>query len=328
LHNNPDQVLKSLEKIDICWVEEAHGVTEESWKYLIPTIRTEGRFSWLPQSEIWISFNQHDDSDPTFSRFVTNARPDSVVVPVTWRDNPWFPSVLEAERQYMLRTDPEAYDWVWELQTRRLGSAIVFKGKYVVEAFDDPTDPPPDRLFFGFDFGFAADPSAATRSYITERPDGKHLWISHEAYGHGVELDDLHKLALGGVDRNGTRWPGLPNAGDGWPVKGDSSRPETISHLRGSGLNITAATKWPGSVEDGIAFLKSFVQIHIHERCTYTKQEARLYSYKVDKKSGDVLPQVLDKHNHIWDSERYGLDDYITASGGLGTWQKLAQMAA
>lgn len=49
IKNNITKV-KSLEGIDICWVEEAEAVTKASWDVLIPTIRK-------PGSEIWVSYN-------------------------------------------------------------------------------------------------------------------------------------------------------------------------------------------------------------------------------------------------------------------------------
>ena len=51
--------------------------------------------------------------------------------------------------------------------------------------------------------------------------------------------------------------------------------------------------------------------------------EANLYSYKVDAKTNQVLPVVVDKHNHCWDAVRYGLDGYIQRRGNLDTWKRL-----
>ena len=65
------------------------------------------------------------------------------------------------------------------------------------------------------------------------------------------------------------------------------------------------------SVEDGIAFLRSFERIVIHERCKHAAEEARLYKYKVDARTGEVLPVIVDANNHTWDSARYGLGKLI-----------------
>lgn len=99
--------LKSYEGIDICWCEEAQAISKKSWDVLIPTIRT-------PGSEIWASWNPELDSDATWNLFINSPPPDSLVQKVTWRDNKWFPAVLEAERKHLQRVDPEAYQHVWE----------------------------------------------------------------------------------------------------------------------------------------------------------------------------------------------------------------------
>ena len=92
-----------------------------------------------------------------------------------------------------------------------------------------------------------------------------------------------------------------------------------------AGDSIVPADKWAGSVEDGIDFLRSFEQIVIHERCKHMADEASLYSYKVDAKTNQVLPLVVDKHNHCWDAIRYGLDGYIQRAGEDKVWEKLAK---
>lgn len=104
---------------------------------------------------------------------------------------------------------------------------------------------------------------------------------------------------------------------------GDNSRPETISYLRRSGLNVSAARKWPGSVEDGITHLRGFRKIYIHRRCTKLQEEALLYRYKVDRTTQQVLPVIVDAYNHGWDAIRYALDGYIQQRGVLGVWAAL-----
>ena len=69
--------------------------------------------------------------------------------------------------------------------------------------------------------------------------------------------------------------------------------------------------KGKGSIQDGIEFIKSFEKIIIHERCTQTAKEFRLYSYKTDKNTGDILPDILDENNHYIDALRYALEPLI-----------------
>lgn len=100
--------IKSFEGVDRVWVEEGQAITARSWKILIPTIRKE-------ESEIWVSYNPELESDETHRRFVMSPPPGCVSVLMNWTDNPWFPKVLEDERQHAKATLPEAeYANIWE----------------------------------------------------------------------------------------------------------------------------------------------------------------------------------------------------------------------
>jgi phage terminase large subunit len=110
--------IKSLEGYDIAWVEEAQTITNRSLALLRPTIRADG-------SEIWFSWNPRRKSDAV-DQFLRVERPDNaIVVKANWRDNPWFPSVLEEERALDLAKYPDRYAHVW------LGDyARAFEGAY------------------------------------------------------------------------------------------------------------------------------------------------------------------------------------------------------
>ena len=293
------QEIKSTEGVDICWLEEAQSVRAQSWDILIPTIRK-------PGSEIWISFNPHEEKDPTYQRFVLKPPPDAIVRKVGWEENPWFPEVLDAERRYLQSIDLEAYDHIWGGHPKTITDAVIFGKRTFIEAFETPLDA---RFFFGADWGFASDPTTLIRSFIKDEC----LFIDQEAFGHGVELDETPQL-----------FDSVPGSRK-WPIKADSSRPESISLVRRAGFNIAAADKWPGSVEDGIAHLKAFKRIVIHERCKHMNDERRLYRYKVDKKTGEILPIIVDQHNHGWDAIRYSLDGYIQRRSSNSIWARLAQ---
>lgn len=111
--------LKSIEGIDYCWVEEANNVTALSWDILIPTIRKEN-------SEIWITFNPELPTDETYKRFVITPPENAIVQKVNWNDNPWFPEVLDLERNTLKNRDFEAYQNVWEGFTRSTIDGAVF----------------------------------------------------------------------------------------------------------------------------------------------------------------------------------------------------------
>lgn len=290
IRNNVTKV-KSLEGIDIAWVEEAEKVSAESWQVLIPTIRKAG-------SEIWVSFNPDEDTDPTYSNFVTNTPPDTYLKKCTYRSNPWFPDVLRREMEWLRKVDADAAAHVWDGECRSRNNAQVLAGKYRIEPFVPQADW--DGPYLGADWGFGDDPTALVRCWIS---DGV-LYIEKEAWGLRWELDSI-------ADRF------RPIAG-AHLIRGDNSRPETISYLRRKGkLNIVSADKWPGSVEDGVEFLRTFAAIVIHPDCVHTAMEARHWSYKTDRLTGDVLPELVDRHNHTWDAVRYALAKHIRAGREL-----------
>lgn len=293
--------IRSKEGIDICWIEEASSVSQRSWDVLTPTIRK-------PGSELWLTFNPLTVDDPT-NVFLENPPPDAYVRKVNYWDNPFFPEVLRQQMEWDKASDYEKYLHIWEGYPLTISDAQVFKGRFSVESFDEDLWQKADRLFFGADFGFARDPSTLVRCFIYER----RLYIDFEAYGTGVEIDELPAL-----------YDSVPGARK-WPIKADAARPETISYLANrAGFRISAAKKWQGSIEDGIAYLKSFDKIVIHPRCKHCADEFRLYSYKVDKTTSEVLPIIVDKWNHIIDGLRYALSDYITTPG-MERWAQLGR---
>jgi len=314
LHRNYNSI-RSIVGINIVWAEEAHSISALSWRVLIPTIREEG-------SEIWLTFNMMDEQDATYQLFVANPRPRSIIHKLNYDSNPFFPEVLREEMEADKKIDYHLYEHIWLGMPLKISDAIVLNHKYTVRAFDDDLWQRAYRVHMGMDFGYSQDPAALLRFFILEKdqdPDGKkRLYIEHEAYGTGVELEELPQFM-----------DSVPGARD-WPIKADSSRPETISFLRRAGFPIDAAEKWEGCVKDGVTYLRGFDEIVIHPRCVNTAREARLWRWKTDPKVVDekgqpqVLPVLVDAHNHSWDGVRYGLDGYITRGGSLGLWARLS----
>lgn len=288
LRHNPSEI-KSTEGIDVCWVEEAHNVSSESWDYLVPTIRKDG-------SEIWMSLNAVDEDAATWQRFVVHPPDDSVVVYTTVYDNPFAPTVLLDAAEHDRHHDPDKYDWIWLGKPRKLTEAAIFRGKFRVSDFETPNDA---RFYHGVDFGFANDPLACVRCFIL----GNSLYVDAESGGVGVEIQQ-HPAVLDEI-------PTMRQ----WPIYADSARPEVIRYLQKAGYRIQGAKKWKGSIEAGIEYLRSFDEIVVHSRCHRMAEEMRSYSYKVDRNTGEVLPIVLDAHNHWVDALRYALVERIRQQG-------------
>ena len=288
MQNHTADSIKSLEGYDRAWVEEAQSLSQRSLDLLRPTIRK-------PGSELWFSWNPNQASDPV-DQLLRGSRPppDAAVVEVNFDDNPWFPEVLRAEMEYDKARDPDKYAHIWRGAYLQNSSARVFRN-WRVEEFDAPDDAI-HRL--GADWGFASDPTVLVRCHIV----GRTLYIDHEAYMVGCEIMDTPDLFMT-----------VPEA-ERWPLVADSSRPETISHMRKHGFpKILPAVKGKDSVAEGVEWLKSY-DIVVHPRCIHTIDELTHYSYKTDALTGKVLPVLQDKQNHVIDALRYACEGVRRAS--------------
>lgn len=278
--------IKSLEGVDKCWIEEGHSVSEHSWSVLIPTIRK-------PGSQIIVSFNPDLATDPVYQRFILNTPPNTYVCKINYTDNPDCPDTLKQEAYYLKSVDYEAYAHIWLGEVRQHTEAQIFKGKYRVEAFE--VDESFGYPLHGADWGFATDPTTLIRLYIKDQ----RLYIRNESYKIGCEINDTPEL-FDRIDNVRT-----------YTIRADNARPEIISYMARQGFRIESAEKWPGCVEDRIGFIRSFAEVIIHPDCKHTAEEFRLYSYKTDKRTGDILPDIIDKHNHCIDAIGYALTPMI-----------------
>lgn len=279
----PDGI-KSMEGIDIAWIEEADTISQRSLDVLVPTIRK-------PGSELWFAWNPRLASDPVDALFRGGpVREDALVRQVSHADNPWFPAVLETERLWDRQRDPDKYAHIWEGAYRRHSEARVFSN-WRVDRLDMPDGV---RPYFGADWGFSTDPTVLVRCFLM----GRLLYIDREAYRVGCPIVETAAL-FAGVEGAGGSAP--------WPITADSSRPEMIAHLRDKGFRIKPARKGRGSVEEGVAFLRS-LDIVVHPDCRHAIDELTLYSYQVDRLTGDILPVLEDRQNHVIDALRYALE--------------------
>tara|TARA_Y100000385_G_scaffold289334_1_gene358474 strand:+ start:2158 stop:3378 length:1221 start_codon:yes stop_codon:yes gene_type:complete len=285
--------IKSLAGIDLTIVEEAEDVPEDSWLALEATVFRSDK------SELWAIWNPRTENSPVDKRFRKSPPPSALICEINWQDNPFFPNGLKALRvRERTRLDASTYAHVWDGAYLENSDAQVFGGKFGVQDFEPR--PNWDGPYFGLDFGFAQDPTAAIECYIHE----DRLYIRREAGRVGLELDDTAAFILG-------RMPLMSQHS----VRADSARPESISYLQRHGIGaIRGVKKWAGSVADGVAFIKSLDRVIIHSECPETVREFRLYSYKQDRLSGDIMPKIVDANNHYLDALRYALQPMIGGS--------------
>lgn len=126
LHNN-SQSIKSIEGIDIVWVEEAQSVSADSINTLVPTIRKTGsRLIW--------TFNRLTENDPVWELIVKKADDRTFVQKI---NSDAIESLLSKEiieeREKMRIDNPEMFDHVWlgEPMTAKTGSVF---GKQLAQA--------------------------------------------------------------------------------------------------------------------------------------------------------------------------------------------------
>lgn len=126
LHNN-SQSIKSIEGIDIVWVEEAQSVSADSINTLVPTIRKAGsRLIW--------TFNRLTENDPVWELIVKKADNRTFVQKI---NSDAIESLLSKEiieeREKMRIDNPEMFEHVWlgEPMTAKTGSVF---GKQLAQA--------------------------------------------------------------------------------------------------------------------------------------------------------------------------------------------------
>jgi phage terminase large subunit len=294
--------IKSTEGIDYLWIEEAHSVSRESLKVAVPTIRKEG-------SQIIFTYNWTGPDDPVHVDYVLTERPDVLHINMNYFDNPWFPTVLQHEMEYDRRTDPDKYAHVWEGKPVRHSDAQVFKDKWIIEDFEKRNEkeeiifPPKETFFyFGADFGFSPDPATAIRCFV----HNKRLYIDYDYKKLKLEITDMPRAYKEAI-------PEIIN----YPCGCDSSRNDTISHLRNNGMpKVYSVDKGKGAyIEEGIEHIRGYEKVVIHPRCKHTIDEFRLYSHVVDKHTGLISNKIEDKHNHCIDALRYALNKLIKSRG-------------
>lgn len=282
MQSHTAESIKSLEDYDIAYVEEAQTMSQTSLDLLRPTIRK-------PGSELWFAWNPNQPTDPVDALLRgPEPPPDSVVIAVNYRDNPWLSDEIKVELEYDRKRDPDKFAHIWMGEYQQRSQARVFTN-WTVDEFEMPAGA---VIRQGADWGFSIDPSVLVRCAI----DGKRLLVDYEAYQVGCEIDALPDLFMS-----------VPEA-EKWPLTADSARPETISYMRNHGFpKILAAVKGPRSLEEGVEFLKSF-EIVVHPRCRHLIDELTLYRYKLDPLTDEVLPILEDKDNHVIDALRYACE--------------------
>lgn len=308
LQNHTAASIKSLARFNRAWYEEAQSLSAKSLELATNTFRENG-------TEQWFSWNPDKEDDPVDKMFREATEkpigerepgegdPAFVCVKVNYYDNPWFPDILRRNMERDRSRDIEKYGHIWLGDYRRNSDAQVFKN-WTIKHFDPPPTGTP--LYFGADWGMTIDPTVLVCCFLKEQT----LYVWREVWALGCGIPERISL----FDRIDPTWatdarkPGWQSIARKYTITADSAEPQTIDYMTRNGFpKMRAAVKGPNSVEEGVSFLQS-CDIVVHPDCRNVAEELRLYSYKIDKKSGQVLPELEDKDNHTIDSLRYALE--------------------
>lgn len=275
--------IKSMEGINICWVEEAQSISIQSLEVLIPTIRS-------ISSKIFYTYNPYSQNDAVQIKLINSNRLDTMIISTNYLENPYLSKEILAEAEYDKNSNYALYRHKWLGEFYELNEAQIFQGKYqMIEKIPETFD----WLGYGLDFGYAEDPNVLVKLGVK----GKDLYVLEERVGRKIEIDRMPEF-LGEVK-------GL--------IVADSSRPELISHLRSKGYKIIGAEKGKNSVLEGIEKIKNFNKIYIYKECEFSFNEFQTYSWKEDKVTGKIKAEPIDKDNHAIDAIRYALERYKVA---------------
>jgi phage terminase large subunit len=290
LATNTVESIKSFEGCDIVWVEEAQTVSKKSWDILIPTIRK-------PNSEIWVSFNPNIDTDDTYKRFVVETPDNAKVVKVNYTDNPWFPEVLEIERQHSLKTNPD-YANIWEGDCKAAVDGAIYSNE-IREAQEGnrittvPYDPML-KVHVVFDLGF----NDSMAIILCQRGVSDIRIIKYIEDNHRT-LDSFSS-EIRSLNYNwGTMF--LPHDGKSRDYKSGLSA-EDIMRKQGWTVRIVPVS----SIESGI----KIARMHFH-KCYFDKSAQRLleclknYKRSINSSTNEPGAPLHDEYSHGADAFRY-----------------------
>lgn len=285
--------IKSVEGVDICWIEEAQSISQRSIDILIPTIRKDG-------SEFWFSMNPELETDPIYRDYIANERDDTLRVQVGIEDNPWAPPVLLLERDRAYREDPEKAAWVWGGACRPVVEGAIYArevlalnqaGRVCHIAYEEASD-----TFVSFDLGIGDHTSVIVGQRI-----GQERRIIHAYENFSVPLS--HYI---------THLKDLPYRIDNIILPHDGANRSLLTGkspedmLKGAfpQASVTVMDRLP--VEHGINNAREhFAAVWIDKGCAILLEALKKYKRRKNNETGMFEDPLHDTFSDMADSFRY-----------------------
>lgn len=292
LHHN-EQSVKSIEGIDIAWVEEAQTISTESLEILTPTVRK-------PGSQIIYTYNRLKEDDPVHTRLVIEGRPNTLIIKTDYRlaqKYGFLPNEVlqEVESDRLNRPKLYQYKWLGEPISQELR---IYKDWNIIDEI--PHEARLER--YGLDFGYSQDPASIVAIYYY---NGGYI-LDEICYQKGLSNKQIADI-LKQQDKQAI-------------VIADSAEPKSIDEIMLYGLTVLPAEKGQDSIRNGIAVIQS-QRISVTKRSTNIQREYRGYLWMTDR-SGKVLDKPEGGNDHTLDAIRYGLTSVVRTSSGTEAQQK------
>lgn len=276
-----EQSIKSIEGIDIAWVEEAQTITESSIEVLTPTIRKEG-------SQIIYTYNRLLEDDPVHKRLVLEGRPNTLVINVNYDialKYGLMPDVIRLEMEDDKERRPLLYKHKWLGEPNTLEDRV-YKDWQMIDSI--PHEARLER--YGLDFGYTNDPTAIVAIYYY---NGGYI-LDEICYSKGLQNDRIAEILKN-----------QPQA----LVIADSAEPKSIDEISMNGVSIIPAQKGPGSINQGIDKVRQ-EKISVTKRSINIWSEYKKYMYDKDRE-GKTINTPKGGYDHAMDAVRYAMQNII-----------------
>jgi phage terminase large subunit len=282
LHHN-EQSIKSIEGIDIAWIEEAQTITQNSIEILTPTVRKD-------KSQLIYTYNRLMEEDPVHKRLVIEGRPNTLKINVNYDIGikyGWMPDVIFQEMEDDKKNRPSLYKHKWLGQPSSVEGRI-FKDWIQVEVIPHEAR----RVGRGVDFGYSVDPATCIDVY---EYDGGYI-LDEIVYRKGMTNSELATVL---------------KEGDIITVA-DSAEPKSIDELKAHGLTIVPAEKGRDSILHGIQLMQG-LKISVTSHSQNLWREYSMYMWDRTRE-GVWLTRPENGADHAIDAVRYFLQRHLKKS--------------
>lgn len=302
-----EQGIKSIEGIDIAWVEEAQTVSKKSIEVLTPTVRKD-------KSKIIYTYNRLLEEDPVHLRLVIEGRPNTLIINQNYdiaEKYGWMPDVIKEEIEDDKKNRPALYKHKWMGEPHNMERKIYDGWKTIDEI---PHEARLER--YGLDFGFSNDPTAIIAIYYY---NGGYI-LDEVTFKKGMLNSDIADILKN-----------IPEA----LVIADSAEPKSIEEIRQYGINIIGAKKQKKTfgnklLEKGSeeSYVKWSIGIVQKQKISMTKHSINLrksymsYLWKIDNE-GTILNIPDHFMSDCMDAVRYGI---ISLAPLVDAKERAAQM--